>query len=264
MVLMASVSRFCASLASSIVSWADSTAILRCKGFARTNGASASSPCFQKTKRPIGLMCTLHTRLRWDLVADWIRNTRHLFWYDAAFPGCATLDVSLERMMHFERARYQDRHRITIFLDLTTFYESIEHEQLIREAKRLGFPATVLLWVTGPRLLSCPEGTGPAVHATRGLIAGCPAAPTLSKVALAAPCQRVLAMRTVVGADLWTDDISVDCECSSARLAAKNKPLVSRALLQEIREAGHLPSLKKSYFIAGSYACEEEPPAPHA
>ena len=246
MVLMASVSRFCVSLASSIVSWADSTAILRCKGFARTNGASASSPCFQKTKRPIGLMCTLHTRLRWDLVADWIRNTRHLFWYDAAFPGCATLDVSLERMMHFERARYQDRHRITILLDLTTFYESIEHEQLIREAKRLGFPATVLLWVTGPRLLSCPEGTGPAVHATRGLIAGCPAAPALSKVALAAPCQRV------------------DCECSSARLAAKNALLVSRALLQEIREAGHLPSLKKSYFIAGSYACEKEPPAPHA
>ena len=168
-------------------------------------------------ERPIGLMCTLHkvlTRLRWGLVEDWIRKSRHLFWYDAAFPGCATLDVSLKRMMQFERARYQDRHRITIFLDLTTFYESIAHEQLISEAKRLGFPATVLLWVmhayTGPRILSCPEGTAPAIHATRGLIAGCPAAPALSKVALAAPCQRVLAMRTVVGADLWIDDISVD------------------------------------------------------
>ena len=99
-------------------------------------------------------------------------------------------------------------------------------------------------------LLSCPEGTAPAVHATRGrLIAGCPAAPALSKVALAAPCQRVLAMRTVVGADLWIDDISVDCESSSARLAAKNALLVSRALLQELRGAGHLPSLKKSYFV---------------
>ena len=66
-------------------------------------------------------------------------------------------------------------------------------------------------------------------------------------------------MRTVVGADLW-NDISVDCESSSARLAAKNALLVSRALLQEIREAGHLPSLKKSYFIACSYACEKELP----
>ena len=225
-------------------------------------------PKNQEIERPIGLMCTLHkvpTRLRWGLVEDWIRKSRHLFWYDAAFPGCATLDVSLKRMMQFERARYQDRHRITIFLDLTTFYESIEHEQLISEAKRLGFPATVLLWVmhayTGPRILSCPEGTAPAIHATRGLIAGCPAAPALSKVALAAPCQRVLAMRTVVGADLWIDDISVDCESSSARLAAKNallSLLVSRALLQELKGAGHLPSLKKSYFVCGSYACEKE------
>ena len=65
-------------------------------------------------------------------------------------------------------------------------------------------------------------------------------------------------MRTVVGADLWIDDISVDCESSSARLAAKNALLVSRALLQELRGAGHLPSLKKSYFVCGSYACEKE------
>ena len=69
-------------------------------------------------------------------------------------------------------------------------------------------------------------------------------------------------MRTVVGADLWIDDISVDCESSSARLAAKNALLVSRALLQELKGAGHLPSLKKSYFVCvcvcGSYACEKE------
>ena len=101
-------------------------------------------PKNQEIERPTGPMCTLHAE-------DWIRKSRHLFWYDAAFPGCATLDVSLKRMMQFERARYQDRHRITIFLDLTTFYESIEHEQLISEAKRLGFP-----------------GTAPAVHATKG------------------------------------------------------------------------------------------------
>ena len=31
-----------------------------------------------------------------------------------------------------------------------------------------------------------------------------------------------------------------------------------RALLQELRGAGHLPSLKKSYFVCGSYACEKE------
>ena len=175
---------------------------------------------------------------------------------DMSFQGWMTLAAGTPAQSQ------QDRHRITIFLDLTTFYESIEHELLISEAKRLGFPAAVLLWVmhayTGPRILSCPEGTAPAIHATRGLIAGCPAAPALSKVALAAPCQRVLAMRTVVGADLWIDDKSVDCESSSARLAAKNALLVSRALLQELKGAGHLPSLKKSYFVCGSYACEKE------
>ena len=50
-------------------------------------------------------------------------------------PALATLDVSLKRMMQYERPRYQGRHRITIFLDLGTFYESIEHESLIRDAK---------------------------------------------------------------------------------------------------------------------------------
>ena len=55
-------------------------------------------------------------------------------------------------------------------------------------------------------------------------------------------------------------DISVDCESSSAHLAAKNTLLVSRALLQELKGAGHLLSLKKSYFVCvcGSYACEKE------
>ena len=97
------------------------------------------------------IMCTLHkalTRLRWDLVADWVQSAREQLWYDAAYPGC-TLDV------------YQNRHRLTIFLDLTTCYESIEHEQLIRDAKRMGFPASVLLWVlhayTGPDCSRVPK-----------------------------------------------------------------------------------------------------------
>ena len=70
--------------------------------------------------------------------------------------------------MQFERVRYQDRHRITIFLDLTTFYESIEHEQLISEAKRLGFPATVLLWVMHAYRQECTTGLQGASPGTQG------------------------------------------------------------------------------------------------
>ena len=164
-------------------------------------------------------------------------------------PALATLDVSLKRMMQYERPRYQGRHRITIFLDLGTFYESIEHESLIRDAKA----GWLLHAYTGPWLLTCPEGVGPAIHATRGLVAGCPAAPILSKVALAQPCQKFLSMKAVVGTDLWVDDVS-----ALAQFAAKNALLVSRELLKELKGAGHHPSLKKSCFIAGSPACEKE------
>ena len=48
------------------------------------------------------------------------------------------------------------------------------------------------------------------------------------------------------------------CCCGSCMPTAKNALLVSRALLQELKGAGHLPSLKKSYFVCGSYACEKE------
>ena len=109
-------------------------------------------------------MSTLHkalTRLRWQFVEKWLVSVRGQLWYDAAFPGFVTLDVSLKRMMQFEKARYQGKHRITLFVDLSTFYESIAHDRLVQDAERMGFLASILLWVLhaykGPRILSCPR-----------------------------------------------------------------------------------------------------------
>ena len=70
----------------------------------------------------------------------------------------------------------------------------------------------------GPRLTQTPEGIMPVILTTRGLIAGCPAAPILAKVAPATPCQTAVSNSAAAGADLWIDDIRVDIESKSLLL----------------------------------------------
>ena len=67
---------------------------------------------------------------------------------------------------------------------------------------------------------------GSPCHA--GLDCGMPCGTSPSKVALPGPYQRVLNLKTVAGADLWIDDISVDVESGSAALAARNAFHISR------------------------------------
>ena len=80
--------------------------------------------------------------------------------------------------------------------------------------KEWTFPP-LLLWgaicaYRGPRLLTADGLVAPPAYASRGVLAGCPIAVALSKVALWPACQAMLNQPAVNTADTWVDDLSVD------------------------------------------------------
>ena len=64
--------------------------------------------------------------------------------WDAAKPGDSCLSVSVHRDFQAELARANSQHMVTLFLDLTTFYETITHWRLEQTARELEYPATLL------------------------------------------------------------------------------------------------------------------------
>ena len=176
-------------------------------------------------------------------------------WPGLLLPGhrCTTL-------VQYEFSHSQQEHRITLFLDLSCFYETIAHDRLIQHARSVSFPP-LLLWgamgaYRGPRLLSADGLIGPPAYASRGVLAGCPIAVALSKVALWPACSQVLNQTAVDTADTWVDDLSVDfCGRCPHRVAAKGLR-VARSLLQALENEGLEVSLKKTTWIASSSAVE--------
>ena len=108
--------------------------------------------------------------------------------WDAARPGNTCLSVSIHRLFQAELAKVNHQCRVTLFLDLSTFYETISHQRLEQTADELEYPATLLNIAVqiygGARVLTADSGHSPATYSSRGVVAGCPIAPSLSSPAL--------------------------------------------------------------------------------
>ena len=126
---------------------------------------------------------------------------------------------------------------MSIFIDLTTFCETVEHELLIQQAKILGFPQVVLNIALqiyrGERLISSEGRVSHPLWASRGIMAGCPIAPALAKLALFPTCQKVYQSNQIQSMDVWLDDISVDVEHREPQAAARQALAVFRTLQSE-------------------------------
>ena len=151
-------------------------------------------------------------------------------------------------------------HRVTLYLDMSCFYETIIHSRLVTHAQGVDFPP-LLLWgalcaYRGPRLLTADGLVAPPAYASRGVLAGCPIAVALSKVALWPACQATLNQPAVDTADTWVDDLSVDfCGSNPQQVAAKGLR-VANTLFEALAEEGLEVSLKKTTWIASSPAVE--------
>ncbi|CAE7454083.1 unnamed protein product, partial [Symbiodinium sp. KB8] len=132
--------------------------------------------------------------------------------------------------------------------------------KLVEHAQGVDFPP-LLLWgaigaYRGPRLLTADGLVAPPAYASRGVLAGCPIAVALSKVALWPACHAVLNQPAVSTADTWVDDLSVDfCGPNPQQVAAKGLR-VARSLFGALAEEGLEVSLKKTTWIASSPAVE--------
>ena len=76
----------------------------------------------------------------------------------------------------------------SVFLDLSNFYDLVDHHLLVREAMTLGFPPLVLYLCLavhkGPRVLQAGEVCSQPIVPQRGIIAGCPYGVVFAKLVL--------------------------------------------------------------------------------
>ena len=215
-------------------------------------------PKSPEIERPIALMHVLlksWMKLRWSLLEQWQQGFASRGWWDSCGPGHSCLDVAVRRLIQYEASHAVQEHRITLYLDLSCFYETIMHSRLVSHAQGVDFPP-LLLWgaicaYRGPRLLTADGLVAPPAYASRGVLAGCPIA-----VALWPACHAVLNQPAVSTADIWVDDLSVDfCGPNPQQVAAKGLR-VARSLFGALAEEGLEVSLKKTTWIASSPAVE--------
>ena len=129
------------------------------------------------------------------------------------------------------------RHRATVYLDLTTFYETLAHSRLVASAQELAFPASLLNIAIqiyrGARIIDAEGSMSPVTFTSCGVIAGCPVAPALSKLALYRPCKAVADTGLSAGLDTWIDDVSIDAEDADAQRAAQKIVALYRTISED-------------------------------
>ena len=186
----------------------------------------------QAIERPIGLCSVVYKawlQMRYHLVQAWLQGYEKVAPWDAAVPGVTCLSVSIARVFKCEVAVATGRHRAALYLDLSTFYETLSHAKLIDSALALDFPTSVLNIALqiyrGGRIIDAEGSMGPISFTDRGVIAGCPAAPALSKLALYQPLKTVQETGLCAGLDSWIDDVTIDAEDTDPQRADCRRPL---------------------------------------
>ena len=131
-------------------------------------------PKSPEIERPIALMHVLlktWMKLRWSLLEQWQQRFATRGWWDSCGPGHSCLDVAVRRLIQYEASHVVQEHRITLYLDLSCFYETIIHSRLVTHAQGVDFPP-LLLWgaicaYRGTRLLTADGLVAPPAYASR-------------------------------------------------------------------------------------------------
>ncbi|CAE7230864.1 unnamed protein product [Symbiodinium sp. CCMP2592] len=202
-------------------------------------------PKSEKRERPIALLHVLYrtwVRMRWKLVSDWQFQYCKAAVWDKAMPGSQVLDVALGRLLRGEAARQSGQHLVTIFIDMETFYDRCRFNDVISSGLSLGYPPLVLhqalLTYMGPRFLQSEGSLCPAITPTKGVLAGCPAAPSISKLVVHPIAVAATSKRATSNLDVWIDDLSLDCVGASAKQIASDAVLLFRSLRTSIEATG--------------------------
>ena len=89
--------------------------------------------------------------------------------HDKARPGAHVLYVALERLLRQEVHRANGRHGVTCLMDMSTFYDTINLQQLQHEALQLNYPPLMLEMAMqvyhGPKAIVAEQEMTPFVFA---------------------------------------------------------------------------------------------------
>ena len=120
----------------------------------------------------------------------------------------------------------------------------------------LGFPSLILELAVqlyeGPRCLYGEGVASPSIWPKRGMLQGCPCAPTLAKLTTYKPLKTIMAKPGVSHADLWLDDISIDIAHQDAEIAASLSVDVYRSLKRLLRDEGLELNMGKTKFVVNN------------
>ena len=149
-------------------------------------------------ERPIGLtsvLWRLWCKTRRFLVGQWLDSYIPDHPFDSAIPGRTSLDVALARKCSKESARVKGLHTVSLFVDINGFYDSVSWQRLCEQGLRLSFPALALCLslrlYQGGRTVVGESQPSPTIFPGRGMIQGCPYAPTLAKLTMSEPLHRL-------------------------------------------------------------------------
>jgi hypothetical protein len=209
-----------------------------------------------EAERPIGLchvLWRLWCKLRWGEVTNWLQDYLRVASWDEARPGCSCLEVALRRLLSAEQAKGNGKCLETLFVDLRQFYERVDHGAMIRAGQEMHFPDLLLCLATqlyrGSRYIDGEGSLSPPVRAERGLMAGCPLAPILAKLAIHKPMALVTSETCVSNSDTWIDDISLDVFHVSPAQAAAGALKAYRVLKKSLAAEGLEISETKTSFV---------------
>ena len=216
-------------------------------------------PKDEHKERPISLtpvLWRLYCSFRKPKVREWVATYVGDHAYDSAVPGGRSLDVALRRLLRAEHAKVNNYHMLTLFIDLQGFYDGIRWQRVLEQGLDQGFPAPLLALslciYQGPRCLNGESVLSPPIYPRRGLLQGCPLAPTLAKLALETPLQNTIRAQGVTNADLWLDDISIDAVHRSPAVAAGAALSIFRQIKQDLDAEGLEVSSRKTHFVGTS------------
>ena len=210
-------------------------------------------------ERPISLTSVLWriwTKLRRSSLAVWLEEYSRTSGFDSAVPGHTSLDPALARLIRAEDHKFRGQTFITLFCDLEGFYDVVSHERLAQQGMLLGFPSLMLELAIqlyeGPRRLYGEGVASPSIWPKRGMLQGCPCAPTLAKLTTYKPLTAIMAKPGVSHADLWLDDISIDIAHQDAEIAASLGVDVYRTLKRLLHDEGLELNMGKTKFVVNN------------
>ena len=177
-------------------------------------------------------------------------------------PWTMALHVALERLLRQETAKSLKKHGITVLLDMSTFYDTLDLQQLQQTAQDLQYPPLALEFATqvytGHKAILAEGELSPWFHVTTGVVAGCPEAPLLAKTFLQPILTRFQQDNPDTHLNGWVDDIGFDGSHTDAQHLAQRTMQAWHQLRDGLTSAGLVVNSHKTAFIVTDQIIHKE------